>query len=411
MSAKARPLRSIASLANYVNGFPFKPDDLLADASLGLPVIRIKQLFDDEIEPDYTTLSVPPKYLLRDGDLVFSWSGSLGVAVWNRGPALLNQHLFRVEPAAGIDRDWLKYAIDSSIVEFESHMRGSAGMSHITSPLMKAVGVPCPGLEDQRRIADFLDGQVARIDAALTIRERQIQVARTLRHSVATVTTRGLDDCVATRDSGAAWLGRIPQHWRLGRLGGIYRRRKDVGHPEEMMLSVFRDFGVVPKESRNNLNVTADDRNIYQLVDEGWLVVNRMKAWQGSVGVSAHRGIVSGHYICFEPRHFESHGYLNWLLRSPAYITAFASLSRGVRPGQAEIDNDWLLQTPVPLPPLDEQKAIEAWLGDADERGERAALTLQRSADLLIEYKRSLITAAVTGEFDVTTASGRGIPA
>ena len=86
------------------------------------------------------------------------------------------------------------------------------------------------------------------------------------------------------------------------------RSDQDVGHPDEQMLSVFRDYGVVTKDSRNNLNKTAENRNIYQLVSPGWLVTNRMKAWRGSVGISTLRGIVSGHYICFSPRHKETHG-------------------------------------------------------------------------------------------------------
>ena len=88
---------------------------------------------------------------------------------------------------------------------------------------------------------------------------------------------------------------RLPNGWTQKPLWSMFVREKNVGHPDETMLSVFREHGVVEKDSRENLNVTAEDRNIYQLVGQGWLVVNRMKAWQGSVGISAYHGIVSGH--------------------------------------------------------------------------------------------------------------------
>src|SRR3954462_2372494 len=102
----------------------------------------------------------------------------------------------------------------------------------------------------------------------------------------------------------------------------MYSREKRVGYPEEPMVSVYRDHGVIFKDSRSdNLNQTAENRNIYQLIEPGWLVCNRMKAWQGSVGVSKIRGIVSGHYICFRPRHTEDHRYLNWVFRSDTYTT------------------------------------------------------------------------------------------
>ena len=81
--------------------------------------------------------------------------------------------------------------------------------------------------------------------------------------------------------------------WRTQPLWSLFERRKDVNHPGEAMLSVFRERGVVLKDDYSNNNVTAENRNIYQLVGPGWLLVNRMKAWQGAVGISPHRGIVS----------------------------------------------------------------------------------------------------------------------
>lgn len=164
-------------------------------------------------------------------------------------------------------------------------------------------------------------------------------------------------------NSGVDWLGDLPAHWRTKPLWSMFTRLKQTGFPDEEMLSVYREHGVVIKDSRDdNLNKTAEDRNIYQLVGPGWLVTNRMKAWQGSVGISNHRGIVSGHYICFQPQHQEDNAYLNWLLRSSRYVGGYKAVSRGVRPGQAEIDNDLLRALPVVVPPTDEQRAITQFL-------------------------------------------------
>ena len=167
----------------------------------------------------------------------------------------------------------------------------------------------------------------------------------------------------------------------------MFDRIKDVDHPEEQMLSVFRDFGVVAKDSRENLNQTAEDRSIYQLVHPGWLVTNRMKAWQGSVGISALRGIVSGHYICFAPRHAEDHRYLNWLFRSAPYTHAYALMSRGVRIGQVEIDNDEYRQLPVLLPPLNAQRRIVDYLDRETDRIDSLVAEQQRLIDMLRERR------------------------
>lgn len=177
--------------------------------------------------------------------------------------------------------------------------------------------------------------------------------------------------------AGVAW----PTTWRKAPLWSMFRRVKDVGHPDEEMLSVYREHGVVRKESRDdNFNKTAENRNIYQLVDDGWLIVNRMKAWQGSLGVSPYRGIVSGHYICFEPTHHEDSRFLNYLLRSSVYRVTLHQMSRGVRPNQIEIDNDELRALPLHLPGLAEQRAIADYLDAETAR-----------IDALIAKKQQLI--------------------
>src|SRR4051812_34938979 len=120
-----------------------------------------------------------------------------------------------------------------------------------------------------------------------------------------------------TKSQSGASIVAWPESWRTAPLWSLFERIKDVGHPNEEMLSVYRNLGVVRKGDRHdNFNKTAENRDIYQLVDRDWLIVNRMKAWQGSVGISPYRGIVSGHYICFRPRHAENSQFLNWLLRS-----------------------------------------------------------------------------------------------
>lgn len=201
----------------------------------------------------------------------------------------------------------------------------------------------------------------------------------------------------------AAWLGPVPSVWRTRPLWSIFKREKRTGYIDEQMVSVFREYGVVYKEDFDNLNITAEDRSIYQLIEPGWLVINRMKAWQGSVGVSNIRGIVSGHYICFRPNHNENSKFLNLLFRSPQYRDGFAMNSRGVRPGQAEIDNDLLRKMPVLLPPADEQARIVAHVDARTADIEQLTFQAARLIGLAAERRTALIIAAVTGQFDVST--------
>lgn len=182
-------------------------------------------------------------------------------------------------------------------------------------------------------------------------------------------------------------------------LGSLFQRKKRVGYLDETMLSVFRDQGVIRKDSRENLNRTAEDRSIYQLVEPGWLVVNRMKAWQGSVGIAFERGTVSGHYLCFRPVHAEDDRFLNRLFRSEPFRVRYASLSRGVRPGQAEIDNEWFKAIRVPLPPLNMQRRIADFL-DGQVEGLDARVGAARQTQALLEQR------ALTGVHDAVTGRG-----
>lgn len=189
-----------------------------------------------------------------------------------------------------------------------------------------------------------------------------------------------------------------PNSWRTVPLWSLFARIKEVDHPNEEMLSVYREHGVVKKKSRtDNLNKTAENKNIYQLIENGWFVVNRMKAWQGSVGVSPYRGIVSGHYLCFKPQHDEEPRFLNWLLRSDPYIHEYRRLSRGVRPNQIEIDNDGLRSVPIRLPSLAEQRRIADFLDREVARLERLDHLRARTITLFEERAIVEIDGLVRG--------------
>lgn len=183
------------------------------------------------------------------------------------------------------------------------------------------------------------------------------------------------------RDSETRFLGDVPSHWSTLPLWAMFRRVKRTGYAQEELLSVYRQFGIIPKSSReDNYNKSSEDLSGYQLVMPDDLVINKMKAWQGSVAVSDRKGIVSPAYFVFVPLHNERSRYLHYLFRSDQYIAAYQSISKGIRPNQWDLEPDQHRCLPVLVPPRYEQKIISEFLDCETVR-----------IDTLVEEKKRLI--------------------
>jgi len=201
----------------------------------------------------------------------------------------------------------------------------------------------------------------------------------------------------AYKDCGADWLGDAPAHWRVVPLWTLFRRTKRTGFEGEQLLSVYRDFGVVPKASRDdNNNKPSDDLTVYQLVQPGDLAINKMKAWQGSVAISAHRGIVSPAYFVYEATHDENARFLHYLLRSPRYITGYLSISKGIRVNQWDLEPQYHSRMPVLLPPKEEQADIGRFLDHETAKIDGLIAEQEKLITLLAEKRQATISHAVT---------------
>lgn len=173
----------------------------------------------------------------------------------------------------------------------------------------------------------------------------------------------------------------IPANWKMAPIWTLFRRTKRTGFEDEELLSVYRDYGVIPKNSRtDNHNVESEDLSSYQLVEKGDLVVNKMKAWQGSVALSEYRGIVSPAYFVYNVTGDCHAKYYHYLLRSALYISAYNKISKGVRVGQWDLEPQEFRKLSILIPPFDEQVRIAEALDD-----ELAKI------DVLIEQQTSLI--------------------
>ncbi len=147
------------------------------------------------------------------------------------------------------------------------------------------------------------------------------------------------------------------------RLRYLLRPREVTNRTSLQVLSVYRDHGVIPKDSRSdNFNKTPEDITRYQEVRVGDLVVNKMKAWQGSVGISAHHGIVSPDYlVCSVDASVDSR-FMHHLLRSTRLAAEFGARSKGIRPAQWRLYWEDLAEISVALPLVHDQRRIADFL-------------------------------------------------
>jgi len=148
-----------------------------------------------------------------------------------------------------------------------------------------------------------------------------------------------------------------------------------------------------------NHNYVPDDLSNYRVVRKGNLVINKMKSWQGSLGISGHDGIVSPAYFVFDCV-FASRFYLHRLLRSKTYVAFFAQASDGIRVDQWDLSIDRMKRIPVLAPPADEQAAIVRYLDHVDRLVRRYIQAKQKLIKLLSEQKQAIIHQAVTHGLD-----------
>ena len=173
--------RTLGDLGTYVNGRAFKPTDWTND---GLPIIRIQNLTDPSRPFNRFAGAFDSRYRVRDGDLLISWSASLGAFVWDRGEAILNQHIFRVQVNEDlVDKHFLYYLVLEMLGEMSRHTHGST-MRHITKQKFEALRVSVPSLEEQRRIVVKIHAALEQVREIQRLRRGSLAEAASLEEAV-----------------------------------------------------------------------------------------------------------------------------------------------------------------------------------------------------------------------------------
>lgn len=200
------------------------------------------------------------------------------------------------------------------------------------------------------------------------------------------------------KPTGIQWLPEIPEHWNIMQLRKYLSLVSIKDKGDKQLLSVTRENGVIERDIYNleeNHNFVPEDLNGYKYVTPGQFVINKMKSWQGSYGVSDYEGIVSpAYFVC--DLNFPNKEFFSQAIRSRAYVDFFAQWSKGIRVGQWDLEPIALKSIPFFEPPIPEQNKIVAYLDKRITLIDNCKCQRERELQTLNELKQAEIASVVT---------------
>lgn len=365
-----------------------------------LSVAREKGVFVRSLTGDDDNHNVIPEDLsnykvARAGNLVINkmkaWQGSMGIAPCDGivSPAYFVFDFRIANPAFG------QRLLRSKpyVAHFGQASDGvRVGQWDLSIPGMRQIPVLVPSEDEQAAIVRFLDHANRKFDGFIRAKRKLIALLNEQKQAI-------IHQSLSQRRNS---------EWKSVPVKAVLQPVKRFGFPNKTVLSLFRDFGVIPKDSRENKNVDVRDLALCQLVLPGNVVMNKMKAWQGSIAVSNLEGIVSPDYMVLQfvtkqviPKFFHH------LLRSPEMIAAYRRNAYGVRPGQWRLMYPDFCRLSLVVPPVEDQITIAKYIDTTTESIDVAATRVRREIQLIHEYRTRLTADIVTGKLDVRAAAAQ----
>ena len=305
------------------------------------------------------------------------------------------------------DSMFLSYVFNSFYIDQCKAMLAKGGIIvHIYASQLKNIIFPLPPVQEQLSISGYLDRETARIDRLIDAKQRLLDILEEKRRAmVLTAVTRGLDAGVELRNSGVKWLGAVPVHWEVVRLATLFDQIDERGGEGLPLLEVSIKRGVAVREfSDDRIEGVAADVNSYKIVRAGELAFNKMRMWQGAVGIAPADGLVSPDYTVATIAGPILPDFAEYLFRTDAFSAECARHSRGLTWDRLRIYWDGFREISIALPPIKEQEDILTHLKNEASSLNQLGQAAEKSINLLQERRAALITAAVTGQLELSEA-------
>lgn len=400
---------ALSDLAHYHNGFAFKPKDWSED---GVRIIRIEQLNNPKGNYDRFRGIYPSTNQINDGDLIFSWSATLRVLIWQYGSCVLNQHLFRVDEKDGFDKIYIYYVLDYHMDSLANSSHGST-MKHIKRGELQKYKVPIPRLIKQRKIAEILqtiDRAIAHTEALI---EKYKQIKAGLMHDLL---TRGIgadgklrppcDQAPELYQESA--IGWIPKEWDCTNLRQVadldvgFAFKSDWFQEDGIKLLRGENVGYGQPDWKDMQCLSYDKSETFKeyLLCKGDMVIGMDRTFTKSgVKITVLQAFDCPSLLVQRVGRFVAFGchksYLRWVLISDQYLRALINQQKGM--DIPHLSKAEILEPLIPLPPESEQI-------DIVRRTEACEHKIQKECEILeklAKQKSGLMHDLLTGKVPV----------
>jgi len=371
-------------------------------------------------------LEVPASLEVRAGDVLVTRANTPGqvgdvcFVIKARPRVIISDLIYRLRLHEDrIDGRFLTYFLLTPLGrrQIESDARGTSNsMVKISQEHIADWRVPVPPLAQQRVIADYLDRETARLDALVAAKERVLALLAEKRRALITrAVTRGLDPRAPLRDSGIPWLGEIPAHWGIWKLGHL--ALVGNGSTPNRDSPEYWSEGAIPWLNSSVVNqeeVTAADQFVtaaalrechLPLVRPGSVLVGitGQGKTRGQAVVLSFEATINQHIAFVTPRaDLLDAWFLRWTLFAAYEFLRSISDDAGGTKGALTCEEVAALR--VPLPPIAQQRAIVGHIAVVTAKLDAVRRATERTIALLKERRAALIAAAVTGQIDVGEA-------
>ena len=368
----------LGDVATYINGYAFKPDDR---GSVGLPIIRIQDLTGNSYDLGFYDGEYPEKIEINNGDVLISWSASLGVYVWNKGKALLNQHIFKVVfDKLEIDKQFFVYAVEHNLQEMVKQTHG-ATMKHIIKKDFDNTLIPYPALEQQKSIAKLLDKTCDLIEKMKTqfalldelIKSRFVEMFDNTKYPL----VKAKDICYYITKGTTPAANELFSEYAIDRVP--FLKVYNLSFTGELLFDQAPQF--ISLDTHNNklsrsivypndvlMNIVGPPLGKFTLVTNDypeWNINQAIAIFRAKENVNAY--------------------YLMQALMQPNVLRPFLNNAVGIR--QLNLSLEQCRNLEIPLPPMNLQNQF----ADFVTKVERQKATVQKSIDKLETLKKSLM--------------------